>query len=75
MARTTVALDEDLHRLLKLRTAAPGGGTLSQELNLMLRQAFSDQLEEKERIDRALEKGRFVPLEEAVEEMKRDGRL
>ncbi|MDX1382726.1 MAG: hypothetical protein R3190_03725 [Thermoanaerobaculia bacterium] len=75
MSRTTVVLDDDLHRLLKIRTAAPGAGTFSQELNKLLREALSTQLHEKERIDRALEEGRFLPLEEAVEQMKRAGRL
>lgn len=71
--QATVYLDEDLHRVLKLR-AAEGAGTISEFVNRAVREALEEEAEELEILaERRREP--TIPFEEALRRLRRDGRL
>jgi hypothetical protein len=79
MARhpTTVYIDEEIHRVLKLR-AADGGSTISDTVNFVLSCWLAKEAEEQQILEQRrgeVRKGNTIPYEEAVRRLKRDGLL
>ena len=71
--RTTVYLDPDLHRALRLK-AAETAGTLSELVNRAVRLSLSEDAADLEAFEaRSAEPN--LPFEEVVEDLKRRGKL
>lgn len=74
---TTVYLDEDIHRILKLR-AADGGSNLSDTVNFVLGSWLAREAEEQEILERRrreVRQGKTIPYEDAIRRLKQDGLL
>ncbi|HVS01772.1 MAG TPA: CopG family transcriptional regulator [Thermoanaerobaculia bacterium] len=73
--RVTVYLDEELHRILKLR-AAHGGSSVSETLTFAIESFLFQDAEEQSLLDesrRQAARGETIPYEEAVAKLRRDG--
>lgn len=71
--RTTVYLDEELHRALRLK-AAETGTRISSLINDAVRQLLSEDAEDLEAL-RAREREPSRPFEDFLAELTHDGRL
>ncbi|HVS01769.1 MAG TPA: CopG family transcriptional regulator [Thermoanaerobaculia bacterium] len=78
MQRTTVLLDPQLHRALKLRAAVPGAPSISEQINEALRRALAEDQADaagiRETVGETPESG-WVSYEDAVQALKDSGRL
>lgn len=76
MKKTTVLLDDEIHRLLKMRAAA-GGASISAQINDALRRAIDeDRAEAKEALRRFhAERTKAIPLDEARKLLRERGLL
>ncbi|HVS14448.1 MAG TPA: CopG family transcriptional regulator [Thermoanaerobaculia bacterium] len=78
MQRTTVLLDPQLHRAIKLRAATPGAPSISEQINEALRRALAEDQSDAASIRRTVRETRaqeWVSYEDAVQSLKDSGRL
>lgn len=78
MQRTTILLDPQLHRAVKLRAAVPGAPSISEQINDALRRALAEDQADAASIRRTMRKTRtkeWTSYEEAVRALKSSGRL
>ncbi len=78
MHRTTVLLDPELHRAIKLRAAVPGAPSMSQQINDALRRALAQDQADAASIRATMRKTRkkdWLSYEEALAALKSSGRL
>ena len=73
--KTTIHLDDDLHRVLKLRGSEPRGPSISKQINDAVHRAIAQDAEDAAEAMRRHRTETFVALEEAVDRLRRDGRL
>jgi hypothetical protein len=76
MKKTTVHLDDDIHRLLKMRAAA-GGENISSQINEALRRSLEEDRVEAAQALRRFHKERTkaIPLDEARRLLRERGLL
>lgn len=75
--RVTLYLPEELHRILKLRSAQ-GGSSMSETVTFAIENFLSQEADEQATLDksrRQAARGEKIPYEEAVAKLKRDGLL
>jgi hypothetical protein len=73
--KTTIHLDDELHRVLRLRAAEPGAPSMSDQINESVRRTLSEDVADAKEAVRRHRTERFLALEKAVEQLRRDGRL
>jgi predicted CopG family antitoxin len=71
--RTTISIDEELHRLLKLK-ALESSRSVSDLINEIARDAFREDLEDLKTIEERRGEG-TVGFEELLAELEAEGRL
>lgn len=75
--RVTLYLDDEIHKVLKLR-AAQGGSSMSETVTFAVASFLAQDAEEQQTLDRSRRqaaRGETVPYEEAVARLRRDGLL
>ncbi|MDX1383041.1 MAG: CopG family transcriptional regulator [Thermoanaerobaculia bacterium] len=78
MQRTTILLDPELHRAMKLRAAVPGAPSISAQVNDALRRALAEDEADAASVRRTVRDTRreeWVSYEEALRALKSGGRL
>lgn len=78
MQRTTILLDPELHRAVKLRAAQPGAPNISAQVNDALRRALAEDEADVTSIRKTVRATRaeeWVSYEDAVHALKERGRL
>ena len=78
MQRTTILLDPQIHRALKLRAAEPGAPSMSEQINDAVRRAMAEDEADASTIREGMGSTydeEWVSYEDAVRALKEKGRL